>query len=78
MQPKMDKPKSDAMESKSQLEPQTKQMENRSWGLVDLIEMQTEFALCQSMAGSKTLTAMVCLGLLGYGGFILLLFKMAS
>ncbi|MBL4912328.1 hypothetical protein JMA39_04150 [Shewanella schlegeliana] len=58
--------------------PQTKQIEGRSWGLFDLIEMQTEFALCQSMARSKTLTIMVCLGVLGYGGFILFLFKMAS
>ncbi|GIU11927.1 MULTISPECIES: hypothetical protein [unclassified Shewanella] len=48
------------------------------WGLYDILEMQTEFALCQSMARSKTLTVMVCLGALAYGGFILFLLKMAA
>ena len=48
------------------------------WGLYDILEMQTEFALCQSMARSKTLTLMVCLGALAYGGFILFLLKMAA
>lgn len=57
---------------------QREPVENTSWGLYELFEMQTEFALCQSMARSKTLTIMVCLGVLGYGGFILFLLKMAS
>ncbi|WP_299801849.1 hypothetical protein [uncultured Shewanella sp.] len=48
------------------------------WSWFDVIEMQTEFALFQSMARSKTLTVMVCLGALAYGGFILFLLKMAA
>ncbi|MCL1138744.1 hypothetical protein [Shewanella pneumatophori] len=46
--------------------------------LTDLFAMQTEVALLQSMARSKTLTIMVVVGVLGFAGFILFLYKMAG
>ncbi|CAM3230851.1 hypothetical protein [Shewanella pealeana] len=74
MQACKNKPQSKTVNSSLQCEHD----ENSSWELFDLIEMQTEFALCQSMAGSKTLAIMFCLRVMGYGGFILFLLKMAS
>jgi len=38
----------------------------------------TSFALLKSMTQSKTLTVMVCVGLLGFSGFIFFLMKMAN
>jgi hypothetical protein len=38
----------------------------------------TSFALIKSMTQSKTLTAMVCVGLLAFSGFIFFLVKMAN
>jgi len=38
----------------------------------------TGFALIKSMTQSKTLTVMVCMGLLGFSGFIFFLMKMAN
>jgi len=38
----------------------------------------TTFALLKSMTQSKTLTVMVCVGLLGFSGFIFFLMKMAN
>jgi len=38
----------------------------------------TTFALLKSMTQSKTLTIMICVGLLAFSGFILFLIKMAN
>ena len=38
----------------------------------------TTFALLKSMTQSKTLTIMICVGLLTFSGFILFLIKMAN
>ncbi len=46
--------------------------------LQDLAEMDTGFALLQSMARSKTLTIMVIIFLLAGAGFALFLSKMAG
>ena len=53
-------------------------MNSVSSGLTDLFAMQTEVALLQSMARSKTLTIMVVVGALCFAGFILFLYKMAG
>ncbi|MGB0893393.1 MAG: hypothetical protein ACPGUD_03230 [Parashewanella sp.] len=44
----------------------------------DLISMQTEVALLSSMTRSKTLTAMVLVGLALFGSFVLFLMHMAG
>ena len=44
---------------------------------MDLFRMQTEVALLDSMSRSKTLTIMVILGIIAFGGFFYFLYKMA-
>ncbi|OIQ48049.1 MAG: hypothetical protein BM565_03545 [Gammaproteobacteria bacterium MedPE] len=44
----------------------------------ELIEMQTEFALVDSMRQSKTLTIMVVLSVISFAAFIYFLFNIAS
>ncbi|MCK8043840.1 hypothetical protein MSG37_03005 [Shewanella sp. 1CM18E] len=66
--------------SKMDVKPKAKitTMNSGSSTLTDLFAMQTEVALLQSMARSKTLTIMVVVGVLGFAGFILFLYKMAG
>lgn len=45
---------------------------------MDILEMDTHFALFQSMRRSKTLTAMVIIGSVLAAGFVLFLSKMAG
>jgi|TARA_B100001063_G_scaffold244599_1_gene277772 hypothetical protein len=45
---------------------------------LDLIRMQTEVALVDSMTKSKTLTIMVVVGVLAFSGFAYFLYKMAG
>ncbi|WP_010389728.1 hypothetical protein [Pseudoalteromonas undina] len=45
---------------------------------LDLIRMQTEVALVDSMTKSKTLTIMVVVGALAFSGFAYFLYKMAG
>lgn len=45
---------------------------------LDLIRMQTEVALVDSMTKSKTLTVMVFVGALAFSGFAYFLYKMAG
>lgn len=45
---------------------------------LDLVRMQTEVALLDSMSKSKTLTAMVIIGTLAFSGFFYFLYKMAT
>lgn len=45
---------------------------------MDLIRMQTEFALLKSMTQSKTLTAVVVIGLSLFAGFCWFLLKQAG
>ncbi|REL27251.1 hypothetical protein DXX93_12195 [Thalassotalea euphylliae] len=45
---------------------------------MDLIRMQTEFALFESMLQSKTLTILVILAVVLFGSFFLFLYKMAG
>jgi hypothetical protein len=61
------------MESKS-----NKRALKESFEPLDLLRMQTEFALLKSMTQSKTLTAMVIIGVTAYSGFIYWVVKMAS
>ncbi|GEM_PF-861331 len=49
-----------------------------TFDLLDIVRMQTEVALIESMTKSKTLTAMVIIGVVGFSGFFYFLFKMAS
>ena len=49
----------------------------RTNSLFDLLEMQTEFALLQSMKKSKTLFVMVVIGVIACIGFTLFLLHMA-
>lgn len=49
-----------------------------SSGFSDLIKMQTEFALIESMLKSKTLTIMATVGTLLFSAFLFFLFKMAG
>jgi hypothetical protein len=44
----------------------------------DLIRMQTEFGLIDSMLRSKTLTSIVVVGILLFTGFFYFLYKMAG
>ena len=44
----------------------------------DLIKMQTEFALLDSMFKSKTLSIMVILGVIGFISFFYYLFKISG
>lgn len=46
--------------------------------LMDILEMDTYFALFQSMRRSKTLTTMVIIGSVLAAVFVLFLFKMAG
>lgn len=46
--------------------------------IMDLIRMQTEFALLESMTKSKTLTVMVIVGLICLVGLYYFLYKMAT
>ncbi|ACJ27695.1 hypothetical protein swp_0887 [Shewanella piezotolerans WP3] len=48
-----------------------------SFELNDLLEMQTEFALIESVSQSKTLTAMLCIGIAFFSAFGLFLLHMA-
>ncbi|GEA12498.1 hypothetical protein [Alteromonas sp. KUL49] len=52
-----------------------KQKISKSMKASDLIEMQTEVALAQSMAKSKTLTIMVAIAVLCIGTLSYFLFK---
>ncbi|WP_147302222.1 hypothetical protein [Thalassotalea euphylliae] len=45
---------------------------------MDLIRMQTEVGLFESMVQSKTLTVVVILAIVLFGGFFLFLYKMAG
>ncbi|REL35861.1 hypothetical protein [Thalassotalea euphylliae] len=45
---------------------------------MDLIRMQTEVGLFESMAQSKTLTIIVILAIMFFGGFFFFLYKMAG
>ena len=45
---------------------------------LDLLRMQTEVALIDSMTKSKTLTIMVIVGVLAFSGFAYFLYKMAG
>lgn len=45
---------------------------------LDLLRMQTEVALIDSMTKSKTLTIMVVVGVLAFSGFAYFLYKMAG
>ena len=45
---------------------------------LDLVRMQTEVALLDSMSKSKTLTAMVIIGTLAFSGFFYFLYKMST
>lgn len=45
---------------------------NESSDAADLVKMQTEVALVESMAQSKALTIMLIVGLSGFAGFFLL------
>jgi len=50
--------------------------ERFSW--MDIVEMDTHFALFQSMRRSKTLTIMVIIGMILAAGFVFFLYKMAG
>jgi len=45
---------------------------------LDLVRMQPEVALLESMFQSKLLTSMVVIGLLAFTGFLFFLFKVAG
>ena len=45
---------------------------------LDLLRLQTEVALIDSMTKSKTLTIMVIVGVLAFSGFAYFLYKMAG
>jgi hypothetical protein len=61
------------MESKS-----NKSALKESFEPLDLLRMQPEVALLESMSQSKTLTAMIVIGAITYSGFIYWVVKMAS
>lgn len=60
------------------MEKQNKPRLNESSDATDLVKMQTEVALVESMAQSKTLTIMLIVGLSGFAGFFYFLYKMAG
>lgn len=57
---------------------QHKTMNTQSEDLHELIKMQTEFALIESMLRSKTLSAMVLVGVVLFAAFGYFLYRMAG
>jgi len=55
-----------------------KSREKESSANSDLVKMQTEIALFESMTKSKTLTIMVVAGAVLFSGFLYLLYTMAG
>ena len=57
---------------------QHKAMNTKSEDHLELIKIQTEFALIESMLRSKTLSAMVLVGVVLFAAFGYFLFRMAG
>lgn len=57
---------------------QHKAMNSKSEDQLELIKMQTEFALIESMLRSKTLSAMVLVGVVSFAAFGYFLYRMAG
>jgi len=57
---------------------QHKAMNTQSEDLHELVKMQTEFALIESMLRSKTLSAMVLVGVVLFAAFGYFLYRMAG
>ncbi|PRO72200.1 hypothetical protein C6Y40_18665 [Alteromonas alba] len=57
---------------------QHKAMNTQSEDLHELVKMQTEFALIESMLRSKTLSAMVLVGVVLFEAFGYFLYRMAG